>query len=65
MQDSFEDVLYELTKLKIKAHVEEPQVKYIYTKEQLIDLCIKMIKLLEREAKQEWTKKALRRLKKL
>ena len=53
MQDSFEDVIYELTKLKIKVHVEEPQVKYIYTKEQLIDLCIKMIKLIEREAKKE------------
>ena len=53
MQDSFEDVIYKLTKLKIKAHVEEPQVKYIYTKEQLIDLCIKMIKLMEREAKKE------------
>ena len=53
MQDSFEDVIYELTKLKIKAHVEEPQIKYIYTKEQLIDLCIKMIKLMEREAKKE------------
>ena len=53
MQDSFEDVLYELTKLKIKAHLEEPQVQYIYTKEQLIDLCIKMIKFLEREAKKE------------
>ena len=31
MQDNFEDVIYELTKLKIKAHVEEPQVKYIYS----------------------------------
>ena len=57
MQDSFEDVIYELTKLKIKAHIEEPQVKYIYTKEQVIDLCIKMIKLMEREAKKEWEKK--------
>lgn len=53
MQDSFEDVIYELTKLKIKTHVEGPQVKYIYTKGQLIDLCIKMIKLMEREAKKE------------
>ncbi|HIT36880.1 MAG TPA: hypothetical protein IAB59_00145 [Candidatus Onthousia faecipullorum] len=53
MSNDFEDVIYELTKLKIKAHVEGPQVKYIYTKEQLIDLCIKMIKLIEREAKKE------------
>lgn len=53
MQDSFEDVIYELTRLKIKTHIEEPQVKYIYTKEQIIDLCIKMIKLMEREAKKE------------
>lgn len=53
MQDNFEDVIYELTRLKIKAHIEEPQVKFVYTKEQLIDLCIKMIKMLEREAKKE------------
>lgn len=53
MSDSLEDIIYELTKLKIKAHVEESNIRYVYTKEQLIDICIKMLKLLEREGENE------------
>lgn len=45
-----EETIFELTKLKIEEHEKnrnkEP-IKYIMTKEQIIDFCIKLMKVVE------------------
>lgn len=46
-----DDVICELTKLKIKEYEKSKKVqpkKYTMTKEQLITFCIKLIKVIER-----------------
>ena len=53
MQNVLEDVIYELTKMRIKEHEKKDknQIKYAFTTEELIAFCIKLLKEIEREVK--------------
>ena len=45
-----EDVIYELTKLYLK-EVDKKEDKFIMTKKELINFCIKMVKIIKRYEK--------------
>lgn len=42
-----EEIIQELVKLKIKEHFKKEKEYYKLTKEDLIDFCIKLIKVIE------------------
>ena len=41
-----EEAIIVLTKMMIKEHISNNQDKYIFTKEELIKFCIKLIKVI-------------------
>lgn len=42
-----EEAIEELVKLKIKAHFENDNKRYIISKEELIQFCIKLVQTIE------------------
>ena len=42
-----EEAIVELTKLMIKEHIDQSTKKYVFTKEELLKFCIKMLKKIK------------------